>query len=124
MEILVVEDNELLLKAIEFRLKKEGYTVISAKDGKEALDKISQSVPDMIITDIMIPFFNGLEIVSTVRTKFLSKIPIIVLSRVGSEKTILEAFELGADDFITKPFSPNELCMRIKKMLVPQTRAY
>ncbi|WP_247231565.1 response regulator transcription factor [Telluribacter sp. SYSU D00476] len=124
MEILVVEDNELLLKAIEFRLKKEGYTIITARDGKEAMDRISRSMPDMIITDIMIPFFSGLEIVSVVRSKFLSRIPIIVLSRVGSEKTILEAFELGADDFITKPFSPNELCMRIKKLLIPQLRSY
>ncbi|HEV7350623.1 response regulator transcription factor [Telluribacter sp.] len=124
MDILVVEDNELLLKAIEFRLKKEGYNITTSTDGKDALEKISNSVPDLIITDIMIPFFNGLEIVSTVRNKFLSKIPIIVLSRVGSEKTILEAFELGADDFITKPFSPNELCMRIKKLLIPQLRAY
>lgn len=115
MEVLVIEDDNLLLKTLEFKLKKDGFEVKTCANGYDAKYKLSESIPDIIITDIMMPFVNGLEIISFVRTELLSNVPIIVLSSAGLEKTVLEAFELGADDFITKPFSPNELTMRIKK---------
>lgn len=114
---MVIEDNELLLKTIEFRLKKEGHLITTAKDGREAMDELNCTVPDLIVTDIMMPFYNGLEIIGFVRSKLELKTPIIVLSTVGLEKTVLEAFELGADDFITKPFSPDELSMRVSRLL-------
>lgn len=117
MTILVAEDEMMMLKTIEFRLKKDGYTVISSMDGREALEKLNESSPDLVITDIMMPFFSGLEVVSAVREKPGKKIPVIVLSSLGQENMVLEAFKLGADDFIKKPFSPNELSVRVKKYI-------
>jgi DNA-binding response OmpR family regulator len=117
MKILVVEDEELMLKALEFRLKKDGYTIVRAIDGRDALAKIGAEDFDLIITDIMLPYNNGLEIVNQVKKKLGKKTPVIVLSAVGLENVVLEAFDLGADDYITKPFSPTELSIRVKKLL-------
>ncbi|HEY0667071.1 MAG TPA: response regulator [Sphingobacteriaceae bacterium] len=116
LKILVVEDEDLMLKALEFRLKKDGYDVFTAKDGATALDLLKEHRFDLVLTDIMLPFVSGLEIVSKVKSdSSLKDTPVIVLSAVGLEKIVLEAFELGADDFITKPFNLNELTIRVKK---------
>ena len=115
MKILVVEDNQLILKVIETKLKKEGYIIISCDNGREAIEKITEVQPDLVITDIMLPYNSGLEIVSFIKSKQQKNIPVIVLSGLGQEKTIEEAFKLGADDYITKPFSLSELSMRIKR---------
>jgi len=116
MKILVVEDNQLILKVIETKLKKEGYEVINCENGKEAIERISDSLPDLVITDIMLPYNSGLEIVNFVKAKLQKNIPVIVLSGLGQEKTIEEAFKLGADDYMTKPFNLSELLMRIKRV--------
>ena len=105
----------IMLKTIEVRLKKDGYEVITAQDGRDALGKFEQESPDMIITDIMMPYMSGLEIVGAVKGKAGKTTPIIVLSTMGQENVVLEAFKLGADDFITKPFSPKELSMRVQR---------
>lgn len=118
MIILTVEDDILLLKTLAFKLRKEGYIVVTSKNGFDAIEYLKENEPDLIVTDIMMPFINGLEIISFVRNEKKSKVPIIVLSSAGLEKTVLEAFELGADDFVTKPFSPNELSIRIKKVFI------
>ena len=118
MKVLVCEDDEMVLKMVEFKLQKEGYEVILATDGKAAIEKIKEHSPDIIITDIMMPYLTGLEIIHQVRKELKLKTPIIIVSSIGLEKTVLEAFQLGADDFITKPFSPNELSVRIKKLLM------
>lgn len=117
MKILVAEDEIIMSKTIEYRLKKDGYDVIVCTDGKQAIDQIKAVAPDLIITDIMMPYFSGLEIIGAVKKMQEKKIPIIVLSSMGQENVVLEAFELGADDFITKPFSPNELSMRVKRYI-------
>jgi DNA-binding response OmpR family regulator len=116
MKILVVEDNQLILKVIETKLKKEGYEVINCENGKEAIERITDSLPDLVITDIMLPYNSGLEIVNFVKAKLQKNIPVIVLSGLGQEKTIEEAFKLGADDYMTKPFNLSELLMRIKRV--------
>ena len=116
MKVLLIEDDLLLLKTLEFKLKKEGFEVEIAKNGYDALESLKDSIPDLIVTDIMMPFVNALEIISMLRNEMMSNVIIIVLSAAGLEKVVLEAFELGADDFISKPFSPNELIMRIKKL--------
>ena len=116
MKILIVEDNQLILKMIETKLKKEGYEVINCENGKEAIERISDSLPDLVITDIMLPYNSGLEIVNFVKAKLQKNIPVIVLSGLGQEKTIEEAFKLGADDYMTKPFNLSELLMRIKRV--------
>lgn len=115
-KILVADDEPMILKALEFRLKRDGYHVITAVDGKEAMDKISSEAPDLIVTDIMMPYHTGLEIITHVKASGKS-CPVIILSSVGLEQKVVEAFRLGADDFVTKPFSPNELTLRISKLL-------
>ena len=115
MTVLVAEDEIIMLKTIEMRLKKDGHNVIVCQDGREAVRKIDEVSPDLLITDMMMPFFSGLEIIGAVRKKEGRKIPIIVLSAMGQENVVLEAFQLGADDYITKPFSPNELSVRVKR---------
>lgn len=122
MKILIAEDDKLILSTIEFRLKKEGYEVIKALDGREALEKIEKYRPDMVISDIMMPYVSGLELVGIIREKYKDEIPIIVLTSMGQEDVVLEAFELGADDFIPKPFSPNELSLRIKRFLIKKNK--
>lgn len=117
MKILISEDEPMLLKTIELKLKKEGYTVIIANDGREAASKLEEEDPDMLITDIMMPYVSGLELISMIRKKEHKRIPIIILSAMEQEKVVMEAFELGADDYITKPFSLNELAIRVKRLM-------
>lgn len=115
-KILVIEDEELIRKVLEFRLKKEGYDVYQAQDGGEALKLIDKHYFDVILVDIMIPYVGGLEITQKVKSNpKTSATQIIVVSANGLENVILEAFALGADDFITKPFNLPELMMRVKK---------
>jgi DNA-binding response OmpR family regulator len=118
MNILVAEDEPLLIRAIEGRLKKDGYAVQSAADGQQALEQIAKRAPDLVITDIMMPYASGLEIIAAVRALPGKKVPVIILSSMGQEDVVLEAFRLGADDYITKPFSPNELSVRVRRLLV------
>jgi DNA-binding response OmpR family regulator len=115
MRILVIEDEVMVLKSIEFKLKKEGFEVITAPDGKVAQEILSTETFDIVITDLMIPYYSGLELISYVRNELKSSVPIIVLSAIGQEASILEAFRLGANDYMTKPFIPNELIIRIRK---------
>ncbi len=117
-KILVIEDEDLVRKVLEFRLKKEGYDVYQAKDGSEALDLIEQHHFDLMLVDIMIPYVGGLEITQKVKSNpQIKDTAIIVVSANGLENVILEAFALGADDFIAKPFNLPELMIRVKKHL-------
>jgi DNA-binding response OmpR family regulator len=117
MKILIAEDEALILQTLELKLKKEGYEVIGCVDGLEALQKIDSEQPDLIITDIMMPYMSGLEVVRKVKSDLaLKNIPVIVLSTMGQESIVEEAFDLGADDYLKKPFSLSELSIRIKKL--------
>ena len=116
LKILIVEDDVLMVKILEFILKKEGYQVTSCKDGLTAIEKIPVLIPDLIITDIMLPFRSGLEIIGFTKENY-ENIPVIVVSSLGEEEgTVIEAFNLGADDFVSKPFNPNELLLRVKRL--------
>ncbi len=115
--IVLAEDNSTLSLLLKFRLEKEGYEIIVAADGKEAIESIEQQNPDLILTDIMMPFVSGLEVISFVRNELKFQTPIIVFSAAGQEEMVLKAFNLGANDFMGKPFSPNELVIRIKRIL-------
>lgn len=117
MRILVAEDEPIMLKTIELRLKKDGYDVVAVSDGREAMLQIRENTPDMLITDIMMPYSSGLELVSLVKQEIRKQIPVIILSAMGQEEIVLKAFKLGADDFLNKPFSPNELSIRVKRLI-------
>ena len=121
MKILVCEDDTIIIKAIEHKLKNEGYEIELATDGKLAAEKINNNEYDLILTDLLMPFFGGLEVINLVRNQLKKNTPIIVLSRLANEQTIIEAFNLGADDYITKPFSPNELSIRVKRFLLKKS---
>lgn len=116
-KIVLAEDNSTLSLLLKFRLEKEGYKLLIAADGKEAIELIEQHSPELILTDIMMPFISGLEVISHVRNKLNKQTPIIVFSAAGQEEMVLKAFNLGANDFMGKPFSPNELVIRIKRLL-------
>ncbi len=116
--ILVIEDDDIMLKAIRNILGKDGYVVITAKDGKEAFEKLENAEYDVVVTDLMMPYANGLEVVSRLRSDETKRnVGIIVISSVGNEDTITEAFRLGADDYLKKPIMAGELLIRIRKLL-------
>ena len=117
-KIVVVEDDILMVKILGFILSKEGYDLTIANDGQDAIEKIVAVIPDMVITDITLPSKSGLEVIAFTKENFKS-VPVIVLSSMGVEESaILEAFSLGANDFIPKPFCPNELKIRVKRLFI------
>ena len=115
--VLLADDDQLLASLLNFRLKKEGYSVHHSANGKEVKEYLKNERPDIIISDIMMPYFSGIELIDFVRNELNSKIPIIIISSAGNEQNVLSAFELGANDFITKPISPTELVVRIEREL-------
>ncbi len=115
--ILLIEDDALIQRAVESKLKKEGFRIICCSDGKEGIERLLPDMPDVVLTDIMLPYASGLEVVSAVKAIKNKDIRVIVFSTLGQEQNISEAFDLGADDYITKPFSMAELTIRIKKQL-------
>jgi len=113
--VLLADDDELLASLLHFRLKKAGYSVDHVLDGKEVKEYLSNTMPDIIVSDIMMPYFSGIELINYVRKELQSKIPILIISSAGNEENVLSAFELGANDFISKPVSPSELLVRITR---------
>ena len=119
MKILICEDDLMTLKALDHKLKNDGYQTITALDGKKAMELLqTDGEIDFLLTDLHMPLVSGLELITYVRNQMKSYMPIVMLTRVGLEDTVLQAFELGADDYITKPFSPEELSLRIKRLLL------
>jgi len=116
MLILIAEDDELILRTVEHKLVKEGHEVVLTRNGREAIEKINELDLDLVVTDIMMPFASGIEILSAIKS-IGKKIPVIVLSSMGQEEVVVDAFDLGASDFMVKPFSPNELILRIKRLV-------
>lgn len=116
--ILLADDDELLGSLLNFRLKKAGYMVQHVMDGKEVKEYLSHTKPDIIVSDIMMPYFSGIELIDYVRNELLLQTPIIIISSAGNEENVLSAFELGANDFISKPVSPSELVVRIARELI------
>ncbi len=116
MLILIAEDDELILRTVEHKLVKEGHEVVLTRNGREAIEKINELNLDLVVTDIMMPFASGIEILSAIKS-IGKNIPVIVLSSMGQEEVVVAAFVLGASDFMVKPFSPNELILRIKRLI-------
>ncbi|PFO03098.1 DNA-binding response regulator [Bacillus sp. AFS076308] len=114
-KILVVDDEKPIADILQFNLKKEGYIVYCAYDGNEAIQLVEEVQPDLILLDIMLPLRDGMEVCREVRKKY--EMPIIMLTAKDSEIDKVLGLELGADDYVTKPFSTRELIARVKANL-------
>ncbi len=116
--VLVVEDEPDLRSTLEFNLKSENYKVTTVSDGESALAEISKNIPDLILLDLMLPDMSGLEICKKIRGEsFSDKVSIIMLTAKGEEVDRVVGFELGADDYVVKPFSVRELMLRVSSIL-------
>ncbi|WP_319230074.1 response regulator [Draconibacterium orientale] len=115
--ILVAEDNRLILETVAHSLSREGYEIIKAEDGKDCLAKLESNEVDLLITDLYMPNLNGLEVISKLNETGKKQIPVMVLSAAGAEESVMKAFDLGADDYMVKPFSLIELNIRVKRLL-------
>ena len=117
-KILVVDDEPEAVELVEFNLKQAGYAVSTAVDGAEALKKARAQPPDLIVLDVMLPEMDGFEICKTLRLEpVTARVPVIMLTAKAAEIDRVLGLELGADDYLTKPFSPRELLLRVKKIL-------
>ncbi|WP_077616269.1 response regulator YycF [Caenibacillus caldisaponilyticus] len=114
-KILVVDDEQPIADILEFNLKKEGYEVVVAYDGEEALKKVEEEQPDLVLLDVMLPLKDGMEVCREIRKKY--NMPIIMLTAKDSEIDKVLGLEMGADDYVTKPFSNRELIARVKANL-------
>lgn len=117
-KILLIDDDKMVITLMNYRLKKDGFNINVCSDGKIAINQLQESLPDLIIVDIMMPKVSGFEVLRFLRNKLQSNIPVIVLSTINDEDTLIKAFELGANEFVTKPFNPEEIVIRIKKLLM------
>jgi DNA-binding response OmpR family regulator len=116
--ILVVDDEPDTVELIAFNLKSAGYDVLSASDGAEALRKARSTEPDLVILDIMLPEVDGLEVCKRLRADPLTtKIPILMLTAKANEGDRILGLKLGANDYVTKPFSPRELILRVRSLM-------
>ncbi len=113
--ILVVDDEERMVRFIRLNLEHDGFLVSEAFNGRQALEKLRDDTPDLILLDVMMPDMNGFEVLQMIRE--ISNVPVIMLTAKGEEDDRIRGLELGADDYITKPFSPREMISRIKAVL-------
>lgn len=114
-KILVVDDEKRMVRFIQLNLEQDGFQVVTAYNGNEALDQVRTQLPDLVLLDIMMPDIDGFEVLKKIRE--VNDVPVIMLTAKGEEDDRVKGLELGADDYITKPFSPRELVSRIKAVL-------
>ncbi len=118
VKILVVDDEQDAVDLVAFNLKQSGFQVVTAPDGASALDKVHKHQPDLIVLDVMMPELDGLEVCKLLRKdSATADIPILMLTAKATEVDRILGLELGADDYVTKPFSPRELVLRVRKLL-------
>jgi DNA-binding response OmpR family regulator len=116
--VLICDDDELLLDLVRYRLSNRGYEVVAARDGREALSLARKSAPDAMVLDAMMPRVDGYEVLRQMRADpALAKIPVIMLTARKQENDILAALELGANEYIVKPFIPEELVARLSRLI-------
>ena len=120
--ILICDDDPLLIELMSFRLQAKGFDVITATDGEEALAKVASDQPSLVVLDAMMPRLDGFEVLSRMKSNAgVAHIPVIMLTARKGEKDIVSALERGADDYLVKPFIPEELLARLSKLLARQT---
>lgn len=116
--ILIIDDNDIVQMVLQKILVREGYAVDIATNGKEGLELIDRENYDLIITDLMMPYANGFEIISKIRQHPKGvRAPIIIISAVTQEQSVTEGFKLGADDYLKKPITGKELVIRVRRLL-------
>lgn len=121
--ILVAEDQQHVRSLVEYKLRNSGYTVVCVEDGRAALDKAIEIVPDLILLDVMMPLMTGFEVLAALRANDRTRhVAVVMVTAQSKEDEILKGLDLGADDYITKPFSPNELAARVKTVLIRRAR--
>jgi two-component system KDP operon response regulator KdpE len=113
--VLVVDDEPRMVRFVRMNLELEGYQVVQAGTGLEALEKVRDDLPDLVVLDVMMPEMDGFETLARLRE--ISTVPVIMLTVKGDEEDRIRGLELGADDYVTKPFSPRELASRIRAVL-------
>jgi DNA-binding response OmpR family regulator len=113
--ILIVDDEERMVRFIRLNLEHDGFQVVAAHRGLQALDEIRKEMPDLVLLDVMMPDMDGFEVLKLIREN--GTVPVIMLTAKGEEDDRVRGLELGADDYITKPFSPRELVSRVKAVL-------
>ena len=114
-KILAVDDEKRMVRFIQLNLEQDGFQVITAYNGTDALEQVRTQLPDLILLDIMMPDINGFDVLRKIRE--VNTVPVIMLTAKGEEDDRIQGLELGADDYITKPFSPRELVSRIRAVL-------
>ncbi len=116
--ILVIDDEPEICELVSYNLAREGYRVLSERDGEEGLDRVFRSPPDLLILDLLLPKLSGLEVLAAIRSEPRTRtLPVLILTARGTEMDKLVGFERGADDYLTKPFSPKELVARVAAIL-------
>ena len=113
--ILVVDDEERMARFIRLNLEHDGFRVVEAYRGSQAIQALRDAMPDVVLLDVMLPDFDGFEVLKMIRE--ISSVPVIMLTAKGEEDDRVRGLELGADDYVTKPFSPRELVSRVRAVL-------
>ncbi len=113
--ILVVDDEKRMVRFIRLNLEHDGFQVISAYTGKEAIEQVRNALPSLVLLDVMLPDIDGFQVLKTIRE--FSSVPVIMLTAKGEEDDRVRGLEMGADDYVTKPFSPRELVSRVRAVL-------
>jgi DNA-binding response OmpR family regulator len=123
MTVLVIDDDPVIVKLLRVNFELEGFNVISAGDGREGVEKARNERPDVVISDIMMPTMNGLELVSTLKSDpETADLPVLLLSAKAQMADVQRGFELGADDYVTKPFDPIELIDKVTALAAAARR--
>jgi len=117
-KVLVVDDDPVIVRLLEVNFEMEGFEVVTAVDGQDGIDKAKAEQPDVVVSDVMMPKLNGLELAATLKADDATKhIPIILLSAKAQVDDVRSGLDAGADDYVTKPFEPLDLIDRVTKLL-------
>ena len=118
MKVLICDDDSMTIRILEFQFKKDGFEILKAMNGKEAQKMLTEHTDiDVLVTDMYMPSVNGLELITFVRKTLSSKMPIVIVSRVNVQENINYAFELGVNEYLTKPFDLEEVSNKVKHLL-------
>lgn len=118
VKILVCDDERSIVRLIQVNLERQGWTVVTAYDGKEGLEKIMSEKPDICVLDVMMPYMDGFEVLKNLRREpSTQKLPVVMLTAKAQDKDVFEGYHYGADVYLTKPFNPMELVTFIKRII-------